>query len=301
MSSDAQALSQKPDLLGPPYPKGPLRRGQVLHCCCFSLCPHILPWQCRSESLPIVIKAVLCLYSHKYPPQKLSTLSKKRTKGNGLVNSRRAQDLISGRTCATTWAIRNTNGKGMRESPLLGGLSKKGASLTSLDTVSTAGEGSWWQLVASHPWGLRVSFMVKIIFQAKHQYLGVSLVSSRNTILRPLSRERKRIYRMVLLLLASLRQIIHFCLSGWLLLVMVINCLPVHSLTSWSYCFCFQKKKKTINISLNSIYNLWLLLSFFSGWNSIHRGYPLWSHAFTLLIGWGPVHWYTDEFHKREI
>ena len=35
-----------------------------------------------------------------------------------------------------------------------------------------------------------------------------------------------------------------------------------HSLTSWSLCFCAQK---IINISLNSIYNLWLLLSFFSG------------------------------------
>lgn len=104
------------------------------------------------------------------------------------------------------------------------------------------------------PLGTQSFPMVKIIFQAKHQYLGVSLVSSRNTILRPLSRERKRIYRMVLLLLASLRQIIHFCLSGWLLLVMVINCLPVHSLTSWSYCFCFQKKKKKLLIFLSTPY-----------------------------------------------
>lgn len=43
-----------------------------------------------------------------------------------------------------------------------------------------------WNLEAPYSWGLKVSFMVRIIFQSENQYRGLSLVSSRKTILCPL-------------------------------------------------------------------------------------------------------------------
>lgn len=110
----------------------------------------------------------------------------------------------------------------------------------------------------------------------------MSLVSSKNTILCPLEGERAQFIELSCCSRPSLRQRIHFRLQGWLLLLMVINCLPTHSLTSRSFCFCTQK---ITNISLNSIYNLWLPLSFFCGRSGILRDYPICLHACMLLSG----------------
>lgn len=129
--------------------------------------------------------------------------------------------------------------------------------------------------------------MGRIIFQAENQDLGLSLLclwEAAGTQSSAPSGGKRTIYRIVLLFLALIET------KNSFLSLRVASPVEGHKLPSCSLSdllIFFFRAQKIINISLNSIYNLWLLLSLF--WVKVSSGMtPSASRRAYLCLGRAP-------------